>query len=123
MNGKGMSMENKHVILTPFTSVPATSKVDFINEKREGYVTFNRFGARNMRQICLFFFCITPTDQRGHRFIVLRCEKRSTHPWKHRGMHVVCRVGRKGATKVVKHGLGYRLSDHFQTVKRMLTPD
>ena len=56
MNGKGMSMENKHVILTPFTSVPATSKVDFINEKREGYVTFNRFGARNMRQICLFFF-------------------------------------------------------------------
>ena len=55
MNGKGMSMENKHVILTPFTSVPATSKVDFINEKREGYVTFNRFGARNMRQICLFF--------------------------------------------------------------------
>ena len=55
MNGKGMSMENKHVILTPFTSVPATSKVDLINEKREGYVTFNRFGARNMRQICLFF--------------------------------------------------------------------
>ena len=49
-------MENKHVILTPFTSVPATSKVDFINEKREGYVTFNRFGVRNMRQICLFFF-------------------------------------------------------------------
>ena len=26
MNGKGMSMENVHVNLTPFTSVPATSK-------------------------------------------------------------------------------------------------
>jgi len=41
-------MENMHVILTPFTSVPATSKIDLINEKREGYVTFNRFGASNM---------------------------------------------------------------------------
>ena len=48
MNGKGMSMENMHVILTPFTSVPATSKIDLINEKREGYVAFNRFGASNM---------------------------------------------------------------------------
>ena len=55
MNGKGMSMENMHVILTPFTSVPATSKTDLINEKREGYGTFNRLGASNMRQICLFF--------------------------------------------------------------------
>ena len=48
MNGKGMSMENMHVNLTPFTSVPATSKIDLINEKREGYVTFNRFGASNV---------------------------------------------------------------------------
>ena len=48
MNGKGMSMENMHVILTPFTSVPATSKIDLINEKREGYGTFNRLGASNM---------------------------------------------------------------------------
>ena len=55
MNGKGMSMENMHVILTPFTSVPATSKTDLINEKREGYGTFNRLLARHMRQICLFF--------------------------------------------------------------------
>ena len=38
MNGKGMSMENVHVNLTPFTSVPATSKSDLINGKREGYV-------------------------------------------------------------------------------------
>ena len=48
MNGKGMSMENVHVNLTPFTSVPVTSKIDLINEKREGYVAFNRFGASNM---------------------------------------------------------------------------
>ena len=121
-NGKGMSMENKHVILTPFTSVPATSKVDFINEKREGYVTFNRFVARNMRQICLFFLHNSYRST-WSLFHCLRCEKRSTHPWKQRGMHVVCRVGRKGATKVVKHGLGYRLSDHFQTVKRTLAAD
>jgi len=48
MNGKGISMENVHVNLTPFTSVPATSKIDLINEKREGYVTFHGFGASNM---------------------------------------------------------------------------
>ena len=48
MNGKGMGMENVHVNLTPFTSVPVTSKIDLINEKREGYVTFNRFGASNV---------------------------------------------------------------------------
>ena len=48
MNGKGTSMENMHVILTPFTSVPATSKTDLLNEKREGYGTFNRLGASNM---------------------------------------------------------------------------
>ena len=48
MNGKGMSMENVHVNLTSFTSVPATSKIDLTNEKREGYVTFNGFGASNM---------------------------------------------------------------------------
>ena len=48
MNGKGMSMENVHVNLTPFTSVPVTSKIDLINEKREGYVTFDRFGASNV---------------------------------------------------------------------------
>ena len=29
-------------------SVPATSKSDLMNEKREGYVTFNRFGASNV---------------------------------------------------------------------------
>jgi len=40
MNGKGMSMENVHVDLTPFTSsVPATSKIGLINEKSEGYIT------------------------------------------------------------------------------------
>ena len=58
MNGKGMSMENVHVNLTPFTSVPATSKIDLINEKREGYVTFNSFGASNVtipRQEKAFF--------------------------------------------------------------------
>ena len=33
MNGKGMSMENVHVDLTQFTSVPATSKIGLINEK------------------------------------------------------------------------------------------
>ena len=43
-----MGMENVHVNLTPFTSVPVTSKIDLINEKREGYVTFNRFGASNV---------------------------------------------------------------------------
>ena len=43
-----MSMENVHVNLTPFTSVPVTSKIDLINEKREGYVTFDRFGASNV---------------------------------------------------------------------------
>ena len=48
MNGKGMSMENVHVNLTPFTSVPVTSKIDLINEKREHYVNFNRFGASNV---------------------------------------------------------------------------
>ena len=48
MNGKGMRMENMHVIFTPFTIVPATRKIDHINEKREGYVTLNRFGASNM---------------------------------------------------------------------------
>ena len=48
MNGKGIGMENVHVNLTPFTSVPVTSKIDLINEKREGYVTFNRFGASNV---------------------------------------------------------------------------
>ena len=48
MNGKGMSMEKVHVNLTPFTSVPVTSKIDLINEKREGNVTFNRFGASNV---------------------------------------------------------------------------
>ena len=48
MNGKGMSMENMHVDLTPFKSVPATSKIGLINEKREGYITLNRFGAGNM---------------------------------------------------------------------------
>ena len=48
MNGKGMGMENVHVNLTPFTSVPVTSKIDLINEKREGYVTFNGFGASNV---------------------------------------------------------------------------
>ena len=48
MNGKGVSMEKVHVNLTPFTSVPATRKIDLINEKREGYITFNRFGASNM---------------------------------------------------------------------------
>ena len=41
-------MENMHVILTPFTSVPATSKIDLINEKREGYGAINRLGASNM---------------------------------------------------------------------------
>ena len=49
MNGNGMSMENVHVNLTPFTSVPATSKIDLTNEKREGYVTFNGFGASNVK--------------------------------------------------------------------------
>ena len=48
MNGKGMSMENVHVNLTPFTSVPVTSKIHLINQKREGYVTFDRFGASNV---------------------------------------------------------------------------
>ena len=48
MDGKEMSTENVHVNLTPFTSVPATSKSDLINEKREGYATFNRFGASNV---------------------------------------------------------------------------
>ena len=48
MNGKGMSMENVHANLRPFTSVPVTSKIDLINEKREGYVTFNGFGASNV---------------------------------------------------------------------------
>ena len=48
MNSKGMSMENVHVNLTPFTSVPVTSKIDLINEKREAYVTFDRFGASNV---------------------------------------------------------------------------
>ena len=48
MNGKGMSMENVHVNLTSFTSVLATSKIDLTNEKREGHVTFNGFGACNM---------------------------------------------------------------------------
>ena len=43
-----MSMENVHVDLTPFTSVPATSKIGLINEKGEGYITLNRFGAGNM---------------------------------------------------------------------------
>ena len=32
-------MENVHVDLTPFTSVPATSKIGLINEKGEGYIT------------------------------------------------------------------------------------
>ena len=32
MNGKGMRMENMHVIPTPFTSVPATSKIDLVIE-------------------------------------------------------------------------------------------
>ena len=41
-------MENVHVDLTPFTSVPATSKIGLINEKGEGYITLNRFGAGNM---------------------------------------------------------------------------
>ena len=41
-------MENIHFNLTPFTSVPATSKIDLINEKREGYGTFNRLAASNM---------------------------------------------------------------------------
>ena len=49
MNGNGMSTENVHVNLTPFTSVLATSKIDLTNEKREGYVTFNEFGASNMK--------------------------------------------------------------------------
>ena len=40
MNGNGMSMENVHVNLTPFTIIPVTSKIDLINEKREGYVAF-----------------------------------------------------------------------------------
>ena len=48
MNGKGMSVDNVHVNLTPFTSVPVTSKIDLINEKREGYVTFNRCGTSNV---------------------------------------------------------------------------
>ena len=48
MNGNGMIMENVHVNLTPFTSVPVTSKIDLINEKREGYVTFDTFGASNV---------------------------------------------------------------------------
>ena len=48
MNDKGMSMENVHVNLTPFTSVPVTSKIDLINETREDYVNFNRFGASNV---------------------------------------------------------------------------
>ena len=48
MNGKEVSMEKVHVNLTPFTSVPATRKIDLINEKREGYIIFNRFGASNM---------------------------------------------------------------------------
>ena len=48
-----------HVNLTPFTSVPATRKSDLIYEKREGYVTFNRFGASNVtlgKQEKAFFF-------------------------------------------------------------------
>ena len=48
MNGKGKSMENVHVNHTPFTSFPVTSKIDLINEKREDYVNFNRFGASNV---------------------------------------------------------------------------
>ena len=48
MNGKGMSMENVHVNLTPFTNLPVTSKIVLINEKRDGYVTFNTFGASNV---------------------------------------------------------------------------
>ena len=48
MNGKGMSMENVHVNLTPFTSVPVTSKINLMNEKGEDYVNFNRFGASNV---------------------------------------------------------------------------
>ena len=48
MNGKGMNMENVHVNLTPFPIIPVTSKIDLINEKRQGYDTFNRFGASNM---------------------------------------------------------------------------
>ena len=48
MNGKGMTIENVHVNLTLFTSFPVTSKIDLINEKREGYVTLNRFGASNV---------------------------------------------------------------------------
>ena len=48
MNDKEVSKEKVHVNLTPFTSVPATRKTDLINEKREGYITFNRFGASNM---------------------------------------------------------------------------
>ena len=48
MNGKGMSMENVHVNLTPFTIIPVTSKIDLINEKRQDYVNFNRFGASNV---------------------------------------------------------------------------
>ena len=52
MNGKGMSMENMHVNLTPFTSVPVTSKIDLINEKREGYVTFNNNNTKS-------FICMT----------------------------------------------------------------
>ena len=52
MNGKGMSMENVHVNLTPFTSVPATSKSDLINGKREGYVTFNNNNTKS-------FICMT----------------------------------------------------------------
>ena len=41
-------MENVHVNLTPFTTVPVTSKIDIINEKREGYVTFISFGASSV---------------------------------------------------------------------------
>ena len=48
MNGKGLSMEKVHVNLTPFTRVPATSKIDLINEKCEGYTSLNRFGASNI---------------------------------------------------------------------------
>ena len=41
-------MENVHVDLTPFTSVPATSKIGLINQKGEGYITLNRFEVGNM---------------------------------------------------------------------------
>ena len=43
-----MRMENVHVDLTPFTSVPATSKIGLINQKGEGYITLNRFEVGNM---------------------------------------------------------------------------